>query len=103
MKQKSKNIIRGISFLILLLFLMSFGFNSIFEYLKGPNKAIRECIVANKTPNVIGIEYSCALQEAVRIYEQDPDGAIALCLKYSSLPKDSSGRMICRTAIELSK
>lgn len=68
------------------------------------NQAVRKCIEDNKNLDVVGIEYSCALMEAARMYDEDKEGAIDLCLKYAPIPKtDPSARMLCNTAIQLEK
>lgn len=77
------------------------------------DRVVQECVqkVKAKLGNVqvlldnvqvVGLEFDCALELAAKIYGQDPEKAISLCVKYNPiglLPDDSLVRGECKTLI----
>ncbi|MEK7528169.1 MAG: hypothetical protein AAB592_00180 [Patescibacteria group bacterium] len=57
--------------------------------------------IAKTEKKVIGLDYSCAIDVAATIYEEDPDLAVAICSRYSFLPENEPlSASICRQQIE---
>ncbi len=75
-------------------------------YFTGPDKSIQECVNNKKASlgnlQVIGLEFECALEAAASLYNQDPEKAIDICVKYNpaGLPSsDSFVRNECKALI----
>ncbi|OGH88073.1 MAG: hypothetical protein A3J93_05460 [Candidatus Magasanikbacteria bacterium RIFOXYC2_FULL_42_28] len=78
-------------------FKLFFGY---LDYFSESNRNVTKCIKENQNKNIVGIEYSCAINEASKIYVRYPDKALRLCLKYSPVSASPFGKAICKSALE---
>lgn len=70
------------------------------DYFNEQNRNIRNCVKSSPFPSAVGLEFSCAINEAAKIYDQDKEKAIKLCMDYSISPGDSINKSFCEISIK---